>query len=116
MDPMWLDRDSVDRLVEGIDWEALTYDPDTGQYCLTGKPFTGVTKNRWRDGTLRSLGHHKDGVENGVSVAWYPNGQIKLYSEMEDDVYHGWHMEWSEDGAKRVEAHYTEGRRDNTSR
>lgn len=113
---MWLDREAVDMLIEGIDFKALKYDPDTGQYCLNGEPFTGVTKTRWKDGSLRGLSHHKDGVDCGVSVAWYLNGQIHLYSEMEDDVYHGWHMEWSEDGAKHVEAHYTAGRLVNTKR
>lgn len=28
---------------------------------------------------------------------------------MEDDVYHGWHIEWDEDGTKRAETHYTYG-------
>jgi antitoxin component YwqK of YwqJK toxin-antitoxin module len=116
MDPMWLDRASVDRLIEGIDSRALKYNPDTGQYCLNDEPFTGVTKTRRKDGGLQGLCHHRDGVECGVSVAWHPNGQIHLYSEMENDVYHGWHMEWNEDGTKRMEAHYTKGQPDNTRR
>ena len=116
MDPMWLNRNLADRLVEGVDFGALKYDPDTGVYCLNGEPFTGVTKERWPDGTLRGLGYLRDGVEHGVSVAWHPNGQIHLYSEMADDVYHGWHREWDEDGTKQVEEHYREGRRDDTGR
>ena len=116
MDAMWFDRDSVDTLIEGVDFKALKYDPDTGLYCLNGEPFTGVSKTRGRDGRLQGLGYHKDGVERGVSVAWYANGQIHLYSEMEDDVYHGWHVEWNEDGTKRLETHYRHGRRDDTDR
>jgi antitoxin component YwqK of YwqJK toxin-antitoxin module len=113
---MWLDREAVDRLIEGIDFNALKYDPDSGQYCLNGVPFTGVTKTRFRDGALCSLCHCENGVERGVSVNWHPNGRLHLYSEMEDDVYHGWHMEWSEDGTEQVEVHYTAGRLDNTKR
>ncbi len=109
MDPMWLDRDFVDGLVEGIDFKALKYGPDTGQYCLEGQPFTGVIKTRGGDGKLEGIDHLKEGVEHGVSAGWYPNGQIEVYSEMEGGVYHGWHMEWDEDGTKRVEARYTEG-------
>jgi antitoxin component YwqK of YwqJK toxin-antitoxin module len=112
MDAIWLNRELIDGLVEGIDFKALKYDPDTGLYCLNGEPFTGVTKTRGPDGRLRSIGHHRDGVDHGISVAWYASGQIKLYSEMENDVYHGWHIEWDEDGSKRVEAHYTRGRLD----
>lgn len=111
MDPMWLDRELVDRAVEGIDERLLKYDPDTGQYCLHGEPFTGVAKTRTPDGRLDGLSHLKDGVEQGVSVAWHPNGQIRCYSEMIDDVYEGWHFEWDEGGTKRVEERYSEGRK-----
>lgn len=116
MEPMWHDRETVDRSIDGIAFTTLKYDPDTGLYCLNDVPFTGVTKTRFRDGTLRSLAHHENGVERGVTVKWHPNGKLHLYSEMEDDVFHGWHMEWSEDGILQVEAHYTEGRLDNTKR
>lgn len=109
MDEMWLDRDRVDRLIAGIDFSELEYDPDTGLYCLNGEPFTGVSKVRGELGNLEGLSHHKGGVEQGISVGWYPNGQIEVYSEMEDDVYHGWHIEWDEEGNKLVETHYTNG-------
>jgi len=116
MDASWFDRDSIDERLCSIELRTLKYDPDTGQYCLDGEPFTGVTSSRHRDGKLQGLSHFKDGVENGVSVAWYPNGQIRLYSEMADDVYHGWHIEWNEDGTKRLEAHYTAGELDDANR
>jgi uncharacterized protein (TIGR02996 family) len=113
---VWLDRDLVDRLVEAVDFTTLEYDPDLGLYCLNGEPFTGVTKTRERDGTLRAIGYQKDGLEYGLSVAWYPRGRIHLYSEMEADVYHGWHMEWNENGTKKVQAHYKMGRRHDAGR
>ena len=37
-------------------------------------------------------------------------GQIRLYSEMSNDVYHGWHIEWDADGTKTVEEYYDRGR------
>jgi antitoxin component YwqK of YwqJK toxin-antitoxin module len=111
MEPMWLDRELADKVIAGVDKTELNYDPDTGQYCLRGEPFTGVVKTRWPDGRLDGLGHLKDGVEDGVSVGWYPNGQIEVYSEMKDDVFDGWHLEWDEDGTKRVEEFYRAGLR-----
>jgi antitoxin component YwqK of YwqJK toxin-antitoxin module len=111
MDPMWLDRELVDRSVEGIDDRLLKYDPDTGQYCLQGEPFTGVAKTRKPDGRLDGLSHLKDGVECGLSVAWHSNGQIRCYSEMADDVFDGWHFEWDEDGTRRVADRYAAGRK-----
>jgi antitoxin component YwqK of YwqJK toxin-antitoxin module len=110
MDPMWLDGELVDRTVAGIDFGSLKYDPDTGQYCLDGVPFTGAAKTRRPDGRLEGVSHLKDGVEHGVSVGWYPDGQIEVYSEMEEGVCHGRHMEWDEGGAKLVDDYYTEGR------
>src|SRR3954463_16378111 len=109
VDPMWLDRDLVGKIIEGVEFKELKYDPDNGLYCLNGEPFTGVSKTRGQTGKLDGLSQHKGGVEEGVSVGWYPNGQIEMYSEMEDDVYHGWHIEWEEDGTKRLETHYTMG-------
>ena len=55
----------------------------------------------------------KNGVASGVSVGWHVNGWIARHSEKEDDGYHGWHLEWNEDGTKQVQAHYREGRLDN---
>jgi hypothetical protein len=54
MDPLWLDRELADRLVAGVAWEALEYDPGTGLYCRDGEPFTGVAKARWRHGILQA--------------------------------------------------------------
>jgi antitoxin component YwqK of YwqJK toxin-antitoxin module len=111
MDPMWLDRDLADKMEEGIAYEMLDYDEGIGVYYLNGDPFTGVTKLRGRDGKLEALSHFKGGVEYGVAVAWYPNGQIYLYNEMEGNACHGWHIEWNEDGTRRVESYYQHGRR-----
>jgi hypothetical protein len=110
MESIWLDRDLADRLVAGVDWDSLTYDPDTGLNCFNGEPFTGASKTRQKDGRLQGLTHYKGGVAHGVSIGWYPSGQISVYSEMEDDVYHGLHIEWNEDGTKRTEERYLNGR------
>jgi len=112
MDAMWLNRESVDQQLVGVDFTELRYDPDSGLYCHNGEPFTGVSKARAANGKLDGLAHHRAGVEEGVSVGWYPNGRIRVYSEMSDDVYHGWHIEWDEEGNKLVETHFTMGEED----
>jgi hypothetical protein len=106
----WADRDAIDQALDGVDYSLLEYDPDTGLYCLGDSPYTGIAKTRTRTGNLRGLNHLVGGVDDGVAVAWYENGQLELYSEMAGDVYHGWHLEWNEDGTLRARKHYTHGR------
>ena len=53
MGSIWLDRGLVEEQVPGVEFTALKYGPDTGQYCLDGVPFTGVSKVWGRDGSLQ---------------------------------------------------------------
>ena len=110
MDPIWLNRDRADREVKGVDERKVKYDPDLGVYCYHGEPFTGVSIQRYSDGSLDSLVHLVDGVAHGVTVSWRLNGQIALYREMAHDVRHGLSIEWAEDGTKLSEANYHDGR------
>ncbi len=109
MDPKWLDRDRIDNEIRAVDFSTLTYDHDFGIYCRDGEPFTGVSCRRHADGKLQGMMHHAEGQVTGVSVAWYPNGQIKLYSEMHSDTLHGLHLEWAKDGTKSAEQRYRRG-------
>ncbi|MSQ94818.1 MAG: hypothetical protein EXR98_09720 [Gemmataceae bacterium] len=109
MDAKWLDRDRIDTEIRTVDFSTLIYDHDFGIYCCHGEPFTGVSCGRHADGKLQSIVHHAEGQITGVSVAWYPNGQIKHYSEMHSDTLHGLHMEWANDGTKSTEQRYRRG-------
>jgi len=108
----WLDRDRVETQLpaSAISFHLLTYDPDTGQYCANGEPFTGVSVIRRADGRLQSVVHYVDGYSHGVSVAWSPGGQPQVYNEMEFGVCHGWHLKWSEAGSIVEEFRCHEGR------
>ena len=108
----WLDRERVEaRLPESaVPFHALTYDPDTGQYCASGGPFTGVSVIRRSDGQLQSVVHYVDGVAHGVSVAWSPGGQPEVYNEMEFGVCHGRHVKWGEGGSVVEDFRCHEGR------
>jgi antitoxin component YwqK of YwqJK toxin-antitoxin module len=109
MDPLWLDRERVDREITSIDFAALTFDNDLGVYCLQGDPFTGACAQRYSDGKLQSIIHHAVGLAHGITVVWFTNGKIHLYSEMVSDTPHGLHIEWDKDGNKVLEEHYRRG-------
>jgi hypothetical protein len=106
VDDSWLDRSLVDRRIDGPLFSKLTYDPELGHDCFRGEPFTGFCKYRYRDGTLEAVSQFEGGVEHGVSVAWYPNGQVKLYTEIEYEARSGDHLEWNEDGSVKVRERY----------
>jgi len=110
MDPLWLDRERVDREVKSIDYGALAFDNDLGVYCLQGEPFTGACAQRYPDGKLQSIMHHAEGLAHGVTAVWFANGQIHLYSEMHSDTPHGLHIEWDKDGTRILEEHYRRGK------
>ena len=59
---------------------------------------------------MQSIVHNAEGLATGVTAAWYPNGQIKLYNEMNSDVLHGLAVEWAKDGTKLTERRYRRGR------
>lgn len=109
MDLMWLDRERVDREIPSIAFGVLTFDNDLGVYCHDGEPFNGVCSQRYPDGKLQSLMHNAEGLATGITAAWYPSGQIMLYSEMHSDVQHGLHIEWDKDGSKTIEERYRRG-------
>jgi len=111
VDQEWISRDSVESWIVGHDFASLAYDPDIGLYCLGDAPFSGNVLHRWRNGKLRAVAQYAGGVAHGVSVGWYPDGEIEFYREMGDGVGHGWHIEWSQSGVKESEAQYIEGRK-----
>jgi hypothetical protein len=109
MDPIWLDRDRVDRELKTVDFADLTYDPGSGSYYHGDEPFCGNCSQRYGDGKLKNVGQFADGVENGVTVVWHPSGAIKTLSELEHGVRHGLLIEWAEDGNKISEKRFREG-------
>jgi antitoxin component YwqK of YwqJK toxin-antitoxin module len=110
VDPFWLDRDRVDREIKAVDFSELDYDPGLGLYCYRGEPFTGACLQRYPDGKLENVVQNIDGLTSGVTVVWHPNGRIKLYRELENDLRHGVWIEWAEDGTKVAEQRYHRGR------
>ncbi|MBI2806185.1 MAG: hypothetical protein HYX68_14485 [Planctomycetes bacterium] len=109
METKWLDREQIDRDIPSVPFAELNFDQDIGVYCHQGEPFTGVCSQRYPDGKLQSIIHNVLGTSSGVTAAWYPNGQIMLYSEMHADELHGMYIEWAKDGTKTTEQRYRRG-------
>jgi hypothetical protein len=111
MDTFWTDRAAVEKRLpaDAVDFDALDYDYDRTQYCLGGEPFTGFTAQRFPDGGLESVVTYRDGVADGVSVGWYPSGQIEQYSDLRAESLHGTHREWDEDGELVTDEVYADG-------
>jgi hypothetical protein len=99
MDERWLDRDWASAQISGMDFSELKYDPDTGQYCHHGVPYSGTSITRFRNGQLRGIANFLNGYADGISVGWHVDGTPYVYNEMKQDVTHGWHVEWNEDGS-----------------
>lgn len=107
MELNWIDRDLVEREVQAVDFTAL--EAGSGLYFYGAHPFTGVSFVWGADGRLSGVAHLRDGHESGICVGWYPNGQVKVYNEMEGGVLHGWHRQWSRDGRLVKEERYVLG-------
>src|SRR4051812_17445173 len=90
MDETWLDRDWVAANVTGVSFRELTYVPGAGLYYLGQEPFTGVSLTWASEGWLRGISHFLNGLEHGVAVGWYRDGQPRVYNDMSEGVCHGW--------------------------
>lgn len=109
MDPIWSDRERVDREFQSVDFDDLEYVPGAGQYYYRDEPFTGACVQRYADGKLENIVQMVEGVNAGVTVVWHPSGRIHLYRELHDGVLHGRDVEWAEDGTRAAEKYYREG-------
>lgn len=95
----WFDRESSIARAQPVEPLQLVYDMDICGYLLNGMPFTGYYLGRDTDGAIRSLTQLTAGIEQGVSVGWYPGGQIEYYNQTARSVLHGLAVVWNEEGA-----------------
>jgi hypothetical protein len=109
IDATWLDRDYVATHIVGVEYAELAYVPGAGLYFLGQQPFSGVSLTRSPEGQLRGVSHLQNGLEQGVSVGWYGNGQAHVYNDMQYGVCHGWHLKWAMDGTLQTEERCVSG-------
>jgi hypothetical protein len=73
------------------------------RFTWEGQPFTGVTTDHSKDGTLKLRYHLKDGVYHGLVEEWYPNGNRKTKTNYKNGRHEGDNFYWNPDGS--LQAH-----------
>ena len=67
-------------------------------YTWKDEPFTGVAYELGADGTLLNETAYVDGIQDGTTKSWYPNGQLESAIDMKFNRPHGNFRHWYEDG------------------
>jgi antitoxin component YwqK of YwqJK toxin-antitoxin module len=75
-------------------------------YFWQGKPFTGVAKDKHKDGKPKGEYPFKDGRLHGVVREWWDNGQLSTETHFENGQRHGLNRYWSMKGELMKEQVY----------
>ena len=95
--------------------ESVEYAGEFGQQlCKFSKegeegPITGVVYTTYQNGLIKSYEYFIDGIRNGQSVYYFPNGNIRKMSNMLKGTAHGCFKEWYEDGKIKSVSEYKFG-------
>jgi len=86
-----------------VPYKSLGWDSEKALLLLDGKPFTGVTADRYKPtGKLKSRYHVKDGVYHGLVEEWYDNGNQKTKTSYVMKKHEGDNFYWNSDGTLQV--------------
>lgn len=66
---------SADPAPARIDYDEVDFDDDLA--LVDGRPFTGIIFGLDGDGRLRSESHYRDGLPDGPSEEWTPDGRLE---------------------------------------
>jgi len=80
-----------------VDVNDVEMDDDLKVY-LRGEPFTGEVVEHDPDGRLIGLTTYFNGVEDGPSAAWYPDGTPRAKGEAVNGMGIGLHETWFPNG------------------
>jgi antitoxin component YwqK of YwqJK toxin-antitoxin module len=82
-----------------------------GRLYLEGvaAPFTGIMIERRENGSLQSRSQVLDGLLDGLSEGWHPNGQLQVQEHFRAGVSHGLRTKYYENGGKMSEANVAAG-------
>ncbi len=86
------------------DYGALEWKDDV--YLLNGKPFTGIARAEYDDGTPKGEYPFKQGRFHGVVQEWWENGQQSTETHFENGQRHGSNRYWSPEGKLTKEQVY----------
>jgi len=87
--------------------------PQAGRLYRAGREqvaFTGWMIERYESGVLKSRSRIVEGLLEGVSEGWHPNGQMQVREHFQAGVSHGLRTKWHENGVKQSEGTVVEGK------
>lgn len=87
-----------------VTYKELKWQDDV--YFLQGKPFTGLAKDKHKDGKPKGEYPFLEGRLHGVVKEWWDNGQISTETHFEKGQRHGLNRYWSKKGQLMKEQVY----------
>lgn len=87
-----------------VTYKELKWQDDV--YFLQGKPFTGVAKDKHKDGKPKGEYPFQEGRLHGVVKEWWDNGQLSTETHFEKGQRHGLNRYWSKKGQLMKEQVY----------
>lgn len=81
-----------------VDYKTLSYSDNVFTDPETGKGFTGIARQKYPDGKLRSEFPFKNGRFHGTLKEWYQNGKPLSETEFRNGERSGKNIEWTEAG------------------
>lgn len=76
------------------------------------KPYDGIKKEYYENGTLHHEISYKHGKENGIAKTYYQNGKLSIESEYKDGKQNGIRKEYYENGNLATVAEMKDGKAD----
>jgi antitoxin component YwqK of YwqJK toxin-antitoxin module len=92
------------------DYNKLGYSDGVYSDPDTGKEFTGIARQKDRDGKIRGEYPFKNGRMHGTVKEWHASGKPSAETEFENGERSGRNIEWTEDGALFRERRYEHDR------
>ncbi len=80
--------------------------------CSKSEPKTLVEKKYFPSGQIREIRHSRNGVRQGLQIAFWENGKKRFEYTAVNDAYEGELKEWAENGQLFHLAHYKNGQED----
>ncbi|MCI9104544.1 MAG: hypothetical protein HFG57_01060 [Lachnospiraceae bacterium] len=72
-------------------------------------PINGVVYTTYQNGTIKSYEYFCDGIRDGQSVCFFPNGNIRKMTNMLKGTAHGCSKEWYKEGQIKSISEYKFG-------
>lgn len=88
--------------------ECKLLDLQGNQFICDGEIASGIVRHELENGKVLEM-ELKNGLPNGTSKLWYPNGNLETVSEMVDGVKHGKAVGYHENGELWFRVEYKNG-------